>query len=238
MKIIVIKKKWIILTVTISIIVGGCLGIWQYYNSRVAATFLPSLTKVIVLDPGHGGVDPGAVSKNGVVEKDINLAIALHLKGFLEQSGAIVIMTRTEDKGLYSSGGSIRQKKNEDLRNRKEIVENSNADIFITIHLNAFSQTQYYGAQTFYPKGNAEGKKLAVKVQEELINTLDKNNKRVALEKEGIYIIKGLDIPTVLVECGFLSNPQEEKLLQKASYQKKIAWAIYIGIQRYFSEGP
>lgn len=235
MKVIVIKKKWILffMVVVLVIVVMGYL--FNSYRYAAVATFMPTLTKVIVLDPGHGGVDPGAVSKNGVMEKDINLAIAKYLKEYLEQSGAVVILTRSEDVGLYSEGGSLRKKKNEDLRKRKEIVENSGADLFITIHLNAFQQVQYYGAQTFYPNNNLAGKSLAESIQRELVNTLDKRNKRVALPKDGVYVIKGLDIPAVLVECGFLSNPNEEKLLRKSDYQKKIAWAIYVGIQNYFA---
>ncbi|SNS40012.1 N-acetylmuramoyl-L-alanine amidase [Anaerovirgula multivorans] len=238
MKLIIVKRKWILITLALLVVITISIPIYKNYRYRAVATLMPSLTKVIVLDPGHGGVDPGAVSKNGVKEKDINLEIAEYLREYLEQSGAVVIMTRTEDVGLYSSGGSLRQKKNEDLRRRKEIVQKSGGDIFITIHLNSFQQTQYYGAQTFYPKDNSIGKPLAEKIQAELVNTLDKNNKRVALAKEGVYVIKGLDIPTVLVECGFLSNPNEEKLLKTSNYQKKIAWAIYVGIQKYFSEKP
>lgn len=238
MKLIIVKRKWILITLALLVVITISIPIYKNYRYRAVATLMPSLTKVIVLDPGHGGVDPGAVSKNGVKEKDINLEIAGYLREYLEQSGAVVIMTRTKDIGLYSSGGSLRQKKNEDLRRRKEIVQKSGGDIFITIHLNSFQQTQYYGAQTFYPKDNSIGKPLAESIQVELVNTLDKNNKRVALAKEDVYVIKGLDIPTVLVECGFLSNPNEEKLLKTSNYQKKIAWAIYVGIQKYFSEKP
>lgn len=238
MKLIIVKKRWGIIALAVLVIAVVSFTIYRNYHYRAVATFMPSLTKVIVLDPGHGGVDPGAVSKTGVKEKDINLKIAVYLKEYLEQSGAVVIMTRTEDVGLYSSGGSIRQMKNEDLKKRKEIVQNSGGDIFITIHLNSFQQTQYYGAQTFYPKDNTTSKLLAESIQKELVNTLDKSNKRVALAKDGVYVIKGLEIPTALVECGFLSNVNEEKLLKTSNYQKKIAWAIYVGIQNYFADKP
>ena len=214
------------------------LALWNNFRFRAVATFMPSITKVIVLDAGHGGVDPGTVSKSGIKEKDINLTIAKYLRDYLEQSGAVVIMTRTKDIGLYSSDGSLRKKKNEDLKARKEIVKNSRGDIFITIHLNSFPDSKYYGAQTFYPPDNSGGKNLAERIQEELINALNRDNKRVALSKDGIYLIRGLDIPTALVECGFLSNPNEEKLLIKSDYQKKIAWAIYMGIQNYFARNP
>ncbi|AOY75066.1 N-acetylmuramoyl-L-alanine amidase CwlD [Clostridium formicaceticum] len=238
MKVIIIRKRWIYISIVLLFISALSIACINYCKIKAVFHTLPTLTKVVLLDAGHGGVDPGAVSKGGVKEKDINLAIALYLKEYLEQSGAVVVMTRTKDEGLYSEGGSLREKKNEDLRKRKEMVKESGPDIFITIHLNSFPQTQYHGAQTFYPKDNTKGKVLAEKIQEELINTLDKNNKRVALPKEDVYIIKGLDIPTTLVECGFLSNPKEEQLLQKSSYQKQIAWGIYMGIQRYFLEKP
>jgi N-acetylmuramoyl-L-alanine amidase len=238
MKVIIINKRWLITVFCLFIILT--IVFWGLYKNqkKYQPVLFPGTTKVIVIDPGHGGVDPGAVGKKGVKEKNVNLAIALHLREFLEQSGTVVIMTRTEDKGLYSEGGSIRQKKNEDLKNRKEIVKNSYAHIFITIHLNSFPQSQYYGAQTFYPKDNPQGQVLAEKIQEEMVRVLDANNKRIALPKEDIYIIKGLDKPTVLIECGFLSNPREEKLLNNSNYQKKIAWAIYSGVQKYFADNP
>lgn len=208
-----------------------------YSNSNTVSTMMPATAKVVAIDPGHGGIDPGAIGKlTGAHEKDINLQIAKYLKGYLEQSGTLVVMTRRDDSGLYSNNGTIRKKKNEDLRNRKEIVRSSNADIFITIHLNSFPQTKYYGAQTFYPLDNPASKLLAEKIQTQLIDILDKNNNRKAQAKEGVYIIKGLDIPTTLIECGFLSNPTEDKLLNSSDYQKKVAWAIYVGIQKYFED--
>lgn len=233
-KLIIIKKKWIIIGICIFISMTLALSSRSIYYKAVQTFNLPSTGKVVVVDPGHGGIDPGAVGKTGKHEKDINLAIAHYLKDFLEQSGTIVIMTREEDIGLYTDDGSIRKKKREDLKNRKNIVVNSNADVFISVHLNSFPQTKYYGAQTFYPKGNEKGKMLATIIQEEFRSILDKNNKRVPLQKNGIYLIEGLQIPTVLVECGFLSNPNEERLLDNKKYQKKIAWAIYSGIQKYF----
>ncbi|KAB3528896.1 N-acetylmuramoyl-L-alanine amidase CwlD [Alkaliphilus serpentinus] len=206
------------------------------FHRRAIETSLPSTTRVVVIDPGHGGIDPGAVGGNGILEKNINLSIALYLREYLEKRGSVVIMTRDEDIGLYSQSGTIRNKKNEDLRNRKTIVKNSKGDLFVSIHLNSFGQSRYYGAQTFYPADNPPGKELAKIMQEELVNTLDKNNQRVPLSNSSIYLIKGLEIPTVLVECGFLSNPNEKLKLNNSEYQKKVAWAIYIAIQRYFLE--
>ena len=238
LKIFIIRKRGVINLFAIIIGLIIIFSLIRHYHYKAIATFLPKLPKTIVLDPGHGGIDPGAVSKSGVKEKDINLAITFYLKDYLEESGAKVILTRSRDEGLYSSSGSLSQKKTEDLKKRKEIIKKSDADLFVTIHLNSFPQAKYYGAQTFYSKDNESGKILAECIQEELIKTLDNENKRTILSKDDVYIIKGLDIPTALVECGFLSNPNEEKLLQKSTYQKKIAWAIYLGIQKYFTLYP
>ncbi|ABR50512.1 N-acetylmuramoyl-L-alanine amidase CwlD [Alkaliphilus metalliredigens QYMF] len=234
MRLLIIKKKWLI---------WGGIGILAlivlliYLGDKVIETnVIPSTAKGVIIDAGHGGIDPGKVGSMGNNEKDINLSIARYLREYLEQSGSVVLMTRDSDVGLYTEGGTVRKKKNEDLQNRKKIVKESQADIFITIHVNSFTQSQYSGAQTFYPKNNPMGKRLAGILQEELVNVLDPNNKRVALEKEGIYLIRDLEIPTVLVECGFLSNPKEEKLLNDSQYQQRVAWALYIGIQRYFQE--
>lgn len=234
MKLIIIKKEWIIIFLLIII------SLMYYINSNNFVTtslYLPITDKVIIIDPGHGGIDPGAVGKLGKKEDDINLEIALKLRRLIEQTGGIAILTREEDKGLYTEKSkTYRQKKNEDLRNRKIFVNESEGDLFISIHLNSFPQSKYYGAQTFYKKGCEDSKKLAEILQEELRNVLDKNNKRVPQDRDNIYLLREVNIPSVLIECGFLSNPNEERLLSDSKYQEKIAWAIYIGIMRYFKE--
>lgn len=237
MKLVIIKKVYvrIALLFLIAIIV---LAYKMHLNQKaVPVTYLPISNKVIGIDPGHGGVDPGAVSKSGVKEDDINLQIALNLKRLIEQSGGIVVMTRTDDKGLYSKDAkTLRQMKTEDLHNRKEIINNADCDIFISIHLNSFIRKSYYGAQTFYKKGSEEGEKLAKIIQDELRNILDKNNTRQPQARDDVFLLNEVNVPSVLVECGFLSNEKEEKLLQDPIYQEKIAWAIYIGIMNYFSQ--
>ncbi|HEY8361656.1 MAG TPA: N-acetylmuramoyl-L-alanine amidase CwlD [Tissierellaceae bacterium] len=237
MKLVIIKKVYvrIALLFLIAIIV---LAYKMHLNQKaVPVTYLPISNKVIGIDPGHGGVDPGAVSKSGVKEDDINLQIALNLKRLIEQSGGIVVMTRTDDKGLYSKDAkTLRQMKTEDLHKRKEIINNADCDIFISIHLNSFIRKSYYGAQTFYKKGSEEGEKLAKIIQDELRNILDKNNTRQPQARDDVFLLNEVNVPSVLVECGFLSNEKEEKLLQDPIYQEKIAWAIYIGIMNYFSQ--
>ncbi|MFZ5966753.1 MAG: N-acetylmuramoyl-L-alanine amidase CwlD [Bacillota bacterium] len=223
------ERTMVIIIVLIGIVL---LNIW--YHKTVGTFLLPTMNKVIVIDAGHGGIDGGAVGRNGVLESHINLEIALKLRRLLEESGAMVILSRDEDMGLYSDQGTIRNKKNEDLRNRKTLIEESHADIFVSIHLNSFPQAQYYGAQTFYPRNCEKSKKLAEHIQEELIRVLNNGNTRESKVKSDVYLMKNTTIPTVLVECGFLSNANEEKMLQDSTYQEKVAWSIYIGIIRYF----
>ena len=191
----------------------------------------------VVIDPGHGGVDPGAVGSYKDNEAVINLKISQKLMLYLEGTGFNVVMTRYTKEGLYTEkSNTYRSRKNEDLRNRVNIINNSDADICISIHLNCFPQKKYYGAQSFYKKNCNNSKAAAETIQKELRSILDKNNTRVALVKNDIIIMKNTEIPVVLVECGFLSNPSEEKLLNSDIYQEKIAWAIFSGLLKYFNE--
>lgn len=177
----------------------------------------------------------GAVSNNGVSEADINLKIVLKLQQLLEQSGTEVILTRSDENAIYDlDKKTLRDKKNSDIKNRVKIGNNSSADIFVSIHLNKIPQSQYSGWQTFFKDGNEDSKKLATSIQNNLNETMQKENKREPLKINNIYIIKKVEIPTTIVECGFLSNPEEEKLLQQDEYQDKLAWGIYNGIMQYF----
>lgn len=198
--------------------------------------YLPISNRIIGIDPGHGGVDPGAVSKSGVLEDEINLKIGLKLKRLVEQSGGVAIMTREEDKGLYTEKSTtLRQMKTEDLINRKALIEDAGCELFVSIHMNSFTNSKYSGSQTFYYDGYPENEKLASIIQEELKTVLDKDNRRAAAIRDDVYLIKELQIPSVLVEAGFLSNLEEERLLQTEEYQEKIAWAIYVGIMKYLN---
>ena len=177
----------------------------------------------------------GAVSKNGVSEEEINLKIVLKLQKLLEQSGCSVILTRSDENGIYDlDKKSIRNKKVSDMKNRVEIGNNNNADCFISIHLNKISQSKYYGWQTFYQKSNEKSKNLAFCIQNNLNYSIQKENKREILGLSGKYIMDNVRIPAVTVECGFLSNQEEEKQLQDEKYQEKLAWGIYTGIMDYF----
>ncbi len=224
----VIKDK---LTYTILILIISSI----FFSNFECIVFAEeNAQKIILLDPGHGGIDGGAVSKNGTVEKDINLSISKKLKINLEKKGYKVIMTREDDIGLYSDKGRIRDKKNEDLNNRCKMKKESNCDIFISIHLNMFEQSQYYGAQVWYAK-EGESAELAHILQQNLIKDLNNNNKRKEKCAKGAYKILRCytDIPSVLVECGFLSNLEEEQKLKTDSYQEKIATSLANSIEEF-----
>lgn len=223
------------------IIIAGLIGVLVViFDSTYIHVFVNHRhtigNRIIIIDAGHGGIDGGAVGKSGTIEKNINLEISKKLKAYIESGGDTCIMIREVDEGLYSEYGTIRNKKNEDLKNRKEIIKGYRADLFISVHLNSFPESKYYGAQVFYPKGDDNSKLLAKKVQEELLVLLNRGNKRVEKESDSYYLLKDNPVPSLLIECGFLSNPEEEMLLKDSKYQNKIAWAAYKGIMRYFTE--
>ena len=159
------------------------------------------------------------------------------MQKLLEQSGCTVILTRSDENAIYDlDANTLKQKKISDIKNRVKIGNNSSADIFVSIHLNKINQQQYYGWQTFYKNNNEQSKNLATSIQNELNEAIQKENKRVSMKINKIYIVDHVEIPITIVECGFLSNPQEEKELQQTLYQEKLAWGIYNGIMKYFLE--
>lgn len=163
------------------------------------------------------------------------MKIALKIQNLLEQSGCKVILTRSNENAIYETDSkSLKQKKISDIKERVKIGNNSEADIFVSIHLNKIPEKQYYGWQTFYKNENEKSKDLATKIQENLNKSIQKENKRVPLKIDNIYIIKHVEIPTCIVECGFLSNDEEEAQLQNETYQDRLAWGIYTGIIDYF----
>ena len=236
---IVLNKKRISLIVTsifLSILIFTLItDKSSNYDKYISTVSLPVSGKVIVVDAGHGVPDEGAESSNGTTEAETNLKIALKLQNLLEQSGSTVILTRSDENAIYDlDSKTLKQKKISDIHNRVKIGNESQADIFVSIHLNKIPQPQYDGWQTFYREGNEESAKLAKQIQENLNKTIDKENNRVAKTIDNIYIIKHVEIPTTIVECGFLSNPEEEKKLLDDEYQNKLAWGIYNGIINYF----
>lgn len=222
----------IFLSIFVFILTTGKSGEQNKYISTVS---LPASGKTIVIDAGHGVPDEGAQSSNGTTEAETNLKIALKLQNLLEQSGCTVILTRSDENAIYDiDSKTLKQKKISDIKNRVKIGNESSADIFVSIHLNKIPQPQYDGWQTFYKEGSEEGAKLAKIIQESLNKTIQKENNRIAKTIDKIYIIKHVEIPTTIVECGFLSNPEEEKLLLEDDYQNRLAWGIYNGIIDYF----
>ncbi len=232
-----INKKLIFCLVSLVLMVVSLVEINTV--SEEALKVMPITSKTIIVDAGHGGIDPGAMTDDeSIKEKDVNLKIAMKVKSLIEASGAMVVLTRNDDTSLYveEEGKTIRQKYNENLKNRKQIIKESSADMFVSIHLNKFEQSKYYGAQTFYPTGKEDDKKLATYIQGELKRVVDNTNNREIKTRDDLYLLKDNEIPSTLIECGFLSNDKEAKLLNDEEYQDKIAWAIYVGIQRYFDE--
>lgn len=189
----------------------------------------------IVIDPGHGGRDPGKVGVNNALEKDVNLSIALKLKNLLEQNDINVVMTREEDIGLYSESDS--NKKRVDLNARVGIIKDSGADIAISIHQNSFTEEYVKGAQVFYHSESKQGKQLAEIMQAQIIKTIADDNHRKAKSNSNYYMLKKTTCPLVIVECGYMSNIRESALLINEDYQEKMAFAIHLAIMRYINRG-
>ena len=236
---IVLSKKRILLITSMVIVALFAFMIQtaQMNKNTVPTVALPVSNKVIVLDAGHGVPDEGAESSNGTTEAETNLKIALKVQSLLEQSGATVILTRSDENAIYDlDSKTLREKKVSDIHNRVKIGNESSADIFVSIHLNKIPQNQYWGWQCFYQDGNEKSTKLAKSLQNNLNEAIQKENKRVPMKLDTVYIMKHVEIPISIVECGFLSNPEEEKLLLEDVYQDKLAWGIYNGIIDYFYE--
>ena len=184
--------------------------------------------KVILIDPGHGGIDGGAKSNNGTIEKDINLAISHKLKETLEEEGYKVFLTREDDNALFNQ-------KKKDLQARCNMKKDTNCEVFISIHQNKFDMQKCHGAQVWYAS-NDKSNKMAILLQESLIQQVDNKNNRVAKAARDKYKIlrDGYDGACVIVECGFLSNYEEEQKLKTEEHQNKIVEGIKIGINKYY----
>ena len=233
----VFSKKKIVFGISFIFLIVLFFTMKEEKENIIEVVANPVSERVIIIDAGHGKPDGGAESSSGVVEQEINLKIALKLQELLEQSGYVVILTRSDENGIYDiDSKTIKEKKVSDLKNRVEIGNNSGAEIFISIHLNKIEQEQYSGYQTFYQKDNELSKELAFFIQDNLNFAIQKGNKREILPLTGKYIMDNVKIPTVTVECGFLSNSEEVLLLENEDYQMKLAWGIYLGIMDYFYE--
>ncbi|QDZ96664.1 N-acetylmuramoyl-L-alanine amidase CwlD [Bacillus altitudinis] len=201
---------------------------WKSWN-------LPLSGKIIYLDPGHGGPDGGAVGGE-LLEKEIALDVSMKIRDYLQEQGALVLMTREDDSDLSSKDTKgYARKKAEDLRNRVKVINESEADLYLSIHLNAIPSNKWSGAQTFFYGKYEENEKAAKFIQDELRNNLE-NTDRKAKRINGIYLMQNVTKPGALVEIGFLSNPKEAGQLATPKYQDQIAASIYKGILRYLTE--
>lgn len=188
----------------------------------------------VVLDAGHGGFDPGKIGVNGQKEAEINLAITEKVKTYLEANDIKVIMTRETDEGLYDENAD--NKKVQDMKRRIEIIEEHAPVAAVSIHQNSYTEEYVNGAQVFYYADSKEGEALAELLQESLKENLNPQNHRQKKANNSYYLLKKTQIPTVIVECGFLSNYKEAALLESEEYQDKLAWAIHMGILQYINE--
>ncbi len=221
-------KQRLELLMSVVILVCACI---LAKTSAVYVTGRQVKEECIVLDVGHGGFDSGKIGVNGELEKDINLQVALKLKEALEEKGITVVMTREEDKGLYEEGAS--NKKAQDLQRRCDLINKEKPMMTVSIHQNSYTSPEIKGAQVFYYTTSTESQKLAETIQKTLIEQVDPQNHREAKANDSYYLLKKTDSIIVIVECGFLSNPQEAAKLSDEEYQKDLADAVTLGIFRY-----
>ena len=204
-------------------------GLMVSSQSVTAKTHRP----VVVLDSGHGGMDPGKIGIDGSLEKDINLQIAERLKMYLEASDVDVIMTREDDRGLYEESDD--SKKMVDMKNRCKKIEEANPDLVVSIHQNSYHQEPVSGGQVFYYKTSERGKRLAEILQRRFDFVLGEKNTRQAKPNGNYYLLLHVKQPIVIVECGFLSNWKEAAALNSAEYQDRLAWTIHMGVMEYLN---
>ncbi len=208
-------------------------------GSRVITVWSENVTitngVTVVVDAGHGGVDGGATSCTGVLESQFNLEIAQKLNDLLNLLGINTVMIRQTDCSVYTEGETIAQKKVSDLKERVRIVNSTENAVLVSIHQNTFPQGRYSGAQVFY--GKSEGSQMLAKtIQSNLVQTLNPGSNRQIKRADGIYLMQHVNCPAVLIECGFLSNPQEEYLLRTESYQQKLACVIACTISMHLTD--
>ena len=227
MKFLTIKKRTLCVILAGVILICSVVGVCY----AVKATSSPKAQYTIVIDAGHGGRDGGAIGKEtGITESQLNLDYALTLKDMCEEFGFDVVLTRSTMDGLYDENAS--NKKKSEMEKRKDIINNSNADIMISLHMNSFPLTSAEGAQVFYANGSGQGMTLAKDVQTSICKSFE--NARSYVTVGDYFVLNYSNIPSVLIECGFLSNPNEERLLQQKDYRENFCYSILAGIINYF----
>ena len=254
MKVYLLGKReiaWLALLLAVGLTAGMLVGWVQRFVPSQAAvlsaaedgmdgadTPLPAGTgkRLVILDAGHGGMDSGAVGINGALEKEINLQIARILRDMLALCGIETVMTREADISLHEEGlERIALQKRSDLQNRLALMEANPEAIFVSIHQNEFTQPQYRGAQVFYNERDARNRKLAHIIQDAFVTLLQPDNTRVEKTSGSeYYLLYHAPVPAVLVECGFLSNPEEAALLADADYQHRVAFVLLGALLRFY----
>ena len=219
----------VVLLLAVFVLSGPAAGVLWNGSAAVSGGTSP----VVALDAGHGGADPGKIGINEVLEKDINLAITLKTKELLEKEGVRVVLTRTDDGGLYKETDG--NKKRADLNRRCEIIEESKADFVVSIHQNSYGDGSVHGSQMFYYKSSEKGKKLA-EILQKVFNESVSSRELKAKENGEYYMLLHVSCPIVIAECGFLSNWEDAEKLRTESYQDEVAKALAAGILQYIDE--
>jgi len=222
------RDNWIVFTPFYLLVVIVFLGIAKMGSSTV--TTIRQQRPVdrehrIVIDAGHGGIDGGATSCTGVLESHVNLEIALRLEDTFHLLGYDTVMIRRTDESIYTDGSTIAAQKVSDLKERVRIANETQGAILISLHQNTFSDSKYSGAQVFYTQAG-ESQKIAQAMQQNLISVLNPDSQRKSKPAKGVYLMEHITCPGILVECGFLTNPQEEALLRNKEYQIKLCSVV------------
>lgn len=231
------KANWVGLLpfylLTVIVFIAIAAGASQTVTTAVQRTAVER-EHIIIIDAGHGGVDGGATSCTGVLESQINLEIALKLNDLMHLLGHKTVMIRTTDISVYTQGETIAAKKVSDLKERVRIVNETENAVLVSIHQNTFSDSRYGGAQVFYAQTEGS-QKLAGSLQQQLIGILNPTSNRKAKEADGVYLMEHIEKTGVLVECGFLSNPEEEAKLRDCQYQKSLCGVIAVTLCSFLS---
>ena len=217
------------LVLVAAVVCGQNGGAWEAASKQANHTD----SRLVIIDAGHGGDDPGKIGVDGVQEKDLNLKMALALRDLLEQQDVEVLMTREDAGGLYDERTS--NKKVQDMRRRCELINREKPACVVSIHQNSYHEESIHGAQVFYYKTSKESGELAKILQKELARVVEPTNHRQAKANDTYYLLKKTEAPTVIVECGFLSNWDECAKLQNEEYQAKLVWAIQMGVLKYLN---
>lgn len=232
-----ISLKKIVPYFIIIVIVIGLVFVGVNADKDISVQSSNNKLPVIIIDAGHGGVDGGAVSSDGTQEQYINLDIARKMNEYLTKLGYKTLMTRTDDNSIHDpDADTIRQKKVSDIHNRLKIIETNPDSVFVSVHLNYFSESKYSGTQVFYSQNNIESEKLAQNIQSSVVSLLQPDNTRqIKKSDSSIYLLYHSAVPSVMVECGFLSNAEETEKLKNDDYRMQMATAICKGIINYLN---